>query len=715
MSHADTHRAKKWAILVGIEYYDNSERPASLFTARYTTRGNRIQYKSLDGCVNDVLAVQQYLVDKIKVDPDNIVTLLAPHSDRNYICPLPVKYQEPTYENLVNAFKVPKGAKKGDFVYIHFSGHGARATTIFNKNETERAEILDEALVPSDINHGGRYLRDLELGFLLKQMADACLVVTAVLDCCHSGGAVRGDEEPYLGQARGISEVYKSNPDLDCPITSTDSVEWRDWLNCRSQRQHGFFTLTACQESETARERPGEGGTHGLLTYWLLKILGSSSANISSQSLYSRVISNVRDANRYQTPHYVGDSNRSFFSNELQSRIYSLTVKSESVGMHKEVVDREIWLDGGSIHGVKKGSEYIILPSSHDSSKELDQSKALARVRVIRVETGESLARFLQTNSVRWEDIRGGCLAVLASLPLEKRSTVRFDVSQQSIRDVIKNEWIKKGGDRTWLFLGDGDGDADFAITINKDGNFDISDENGDFEDVIKAALNPISSSDISALIYRLEYLARLRMTKSLSNPSVYPQRSRLMEVSLEPYIGPAIETNQFTWLPAKLKDHAEGLFEVPEQRLFNIRIKNRSRRRIGCVVMNCASELGVQKLFPSHEPFHALGVDEDVNACIGFSIEPEFRQKLDKANVRIVDLVKVFACTPERDLDSLQLQPLIFSERGGQDLSSGSLDGLLAELNTQRLGFYIPLSTPKEPEWDNEDIRFWITPAEAS
>lgn len=62
---------------------------------------------------------------------------------------------------------MPKGAKKGDYVYIYFSGYGARATTVFLEFKDGGAYAVDEALVLSDITRGGNYLRDLEMGALL--------------------------------------------------------------------------------------------------------------------------------------------------------------------------------------------------------------------------------------------------------------------------------------------------------------------------------------------------------------------------------------------------------------------------------------------------------------------------------------------------------------------------------------------------------------------
>ena len=696
----------KWAILIGIDHYDNPKECYPLSTPRYTANRNRIQFKSLDGCVNDACAIRQYLINKVKVHPDNITALLAPHVDRNYAYPLPPNYKEPSYTNLVKALQIPKGAKPNDHVYIHYSGHGARATTIFDKNDTEGDDRLDEALVPSDVSHGGCYLRDLEFGFLLNQMANAGLTVTAVLDSCHSGGGLRWSEDPHLGKTRGISDVYESDMDKDEPVISKDSHGWHEWIASRARRQHGFFALTACQASEAARERSDAIATHGLLTYWLLKILIDNPMDISSQSLFTRIISNVQDSNRYQTPHYVGDRNRSFFSNDLQPAIHSLTVKHDLVGLlNKDPIDREIRLDGGFIHGVRKGSVYAILRSSYEKGEESDESEVLARVQVTHVETGECIARALQPDSTRWGDIEGGCQAILRSLPISKRSTVCFHIPDESTKNYLEEEWARIGGGNAWLSLVDTD--ANFTITIDENNNFHITDYRGELDLIVEAVLTPVPSSDVAALLYRLEHLARLNMTKSLGNLSVGPEASRLIKVNVESL--PVSQSQDgIEHPPDGASTHVSGPFEVQEQHIFRIRITNLSQQRLGCVIMSCASELGVHKLFPRQEPFYELEAGGSVSPRVGFGISPEFRKKVVPAGIPIVELVKVFVCTPPRDLGSLELQSLMISGRGGEDPSPVNLDSLLAELDMQRYVFCVP---DEEPEWETEDLKFLVSP----
>src|SRR5512140_928600 len=82
--------------------------------------------KPLSGCVNDIDAVQQILLERAKVPRERILRLASPRSQAAHSTEVPA--QPATLANLRSAFAViAKRAQEGDRVFIHFSGHGARA------------------------------------------------------------------------------------------------------------------------------------------------------------------------------------------------------------------------------------------------------------------------------------------------------------------------------------------------------------------------------------------------------------------------------------------------------------------------------------------------------------------------------------------------------------------------------------------------------------
>ncbi|MCL1470029.1 caspase family protein [Argonema antarcticum] len=170
-----------YALLIAIDFYFPNNLPDG-------------RYRNLKGCVRDINHVETYLKDTFNLTPDQIIKLTATASD-NPEQPKEPPELLPTYENIVAKFKeLTAKAKPQDQVYIHYSGHGGRAKTIYENIKFSGG--LDETLVPTDIGlPNSRYLRDLEFAKLLDEMVQKELVVTLVLDSCHSGGATREIEK----------------------------------------------------------------------------------------------------------------------------------------------------------------------------------------------------------------------------------------------------------------------------------------------------------------------------------------------------------------------------------------------------------------------------------------------------------------------------------------------------------------------------------------
>lgn len=282
----------------------------------------------------------------------------------------------------------------------------------------------------------------------------------------------------------------------------------------------GFVVLAACQELQTAKEITETDNTHGILTYWLLKILRNSPVDFSSQALYERICAKVQDNSRDQTPYLVGDKDRFFFSKKLRPRVYALAVRRASADTRKEPIDRSVYLAGGKLYGVEEESDYAILPWGFDLSKRIEDTDVLGRVQVKEVRTEKSLALFTPPYEVRWEEIVDGCPAVLQKLPIVKKSTVHFVTPDDKVRDDFKKDWHRHNGDQTWLSLdGKVDSSPFFTIAIDDNGNFKIRDRSGNFAAAIRNALQPLpaaTADSMPALIRRLEHLARFEMDEGI-------------------------------------------------------------------------------------------------------------------------------------------------------------------------------------------------------
>ena len=89
--------------------------------------------------------------------------------------------------------------KPGDFVYLHFSGHGSQAPA---RDPSTEVDGLDELFLPVDIGVWEKSvgsvenaLVDDEIGTLIDGLRQKGADVWAVFDSCHSGTVTRGAPE----------------------------------------------------------------------------------------------------------------------------------------------------------------------------------------------------------------------------------------------------------------------------------------------------------------------------------------------------------------------------------------------------------------------------------------------------------------------------------------------------------------------------------------
>ena len=356
MTNQRASSSKLYALLIGIDRYLPNQLPGGGY------------YPSLAGCVRDIDHVEDFLLYKLGLPTKQILKLSASNSIGS---PEPTEPREqwPTYTNMVKKFQhLIEITQSGDCIYIHYSGHGGRASTAFP--DLKGATGLDEVLVPTDIgNTETRYLRDVEMAHLIKTMVDKGLIVTVVFDSCHSGGATRG-----MGGAvaRGIEEIDTTPRPTDSMVASPQQLEetWQEMSTGGTRNvkagsgwllePKGYTLLAACRASELAYEYAFDGRErNGALTYWLLDSLKQIGPGLSYKMVHDRVLAKVHSQFERQTPQLQGEGDRVVFgSDTVQPQLAALVLQIDNVG------DR-VLLNVGQAHAVRKEARICRLPVGH--------------------------------------------------------------------------------------------------------------------------------------------------------------------------------------------------------------------------------------------------------------------------------------------------------------------------------------------------------------
>ena len=160
-------QGKRKALLIGINYF-----------------GTKAE---LRGCINDVHNVQRFLMQRAGYKAEDMVILTDDARDPRSI---------PTRQNITAAMHwLVSGARSGDALLVHYSGHGGQAPA----RDGDEADGMNETICPVDYQRAGM-MEDDELHMILVRPLPIGCRLTGLFDSCHSGTIL---DLPYVYSTSG--------------------------------------------------------------------------------------------------------------------------------------------------------------------------------------------------------------------------------------------------------------------------------------------------------------------------------------------------------------------------------------------------------------------------------------------------------------------------------------------------------------------------------
>ncbi len=318
--------------------------------------------KNLVGCVNDSLAIEEFLRTRFASYDPKILTLLDDNA---------------TYQAVINGFReFLQQAHSRDFVVIHFSCHGSRQKSAkefrdFSPNGLDETLVLYDSRQPNGLD-----LADKELAVLLHEISHRGCKIILLMDVCHGGSITRGlFEQPAV---RSLNRKSKASVRKTLEAVQTRSRrDFASYLNGYYEKQESniaipnanYLMLAACQDHQYAAEykNPAEyDKPYGMFTWTLLDVLKSNQRPLSYADLFSRVKTRIRRYRPSQTPLMKVNGN-------FDAYRYFLSDEGSMPNPHFEMsydYDNKEWeLNKGRLDGLERGMSVRIYDKEASAAK----------------------------------------------------------------------------------------------------------------------------------------------------------------------------------------------------------------------------------------------------------------------------------------------------------------------------------------------------------
>jgi hypothetical protein len=479
-------------------------------------------YNSLSGCVNDIDAIEQVLLDPpgIGIPPEQIhVTRLAAANPRRpSTSRLQAQTLPPTKANVIQALKALAGpeVKPEDRVLIYYSGHGDQKTWTGSL-------VWHEALIP----HNGQqieYFYDVEVNALINAISMRTSDLTIILDCCHSAGATRdiSDGSSDVADRRLVGNPGPAEPPDLAAVGLSEEPSTRSLPSGRilQNLDPSYLVIVACQPDEKAGEGqyPGEERSHGILTYSLISLLqdrnAEARAGLHWADIWSKLLEKVSTrcaqlGRRSQVPWYIGRTERRVFGGSWQPQDLGYSLARQPDGRYQ--------IEAGTLMGLTQDSEVAVYGPTPALFPELGSKddRPIGRLRVATAERASSVATAIGPDF----DLPDGARVRLVKPGKSERLSVVLKPEDPKLAAELRKSTLLE-------VVPAGTPDADIEVVAQPDGGWTIGNDT-------EAVLALVPPREVRALRAGLNWYYRYHTVLQLAKNCNDPQLNRSLSVRL--------------------------------------------------------------------------------------------------------------------------------------------------------------------------------------
>ncbi len=659
---------KIYSLLVGIDTYHPQSVPF---------------VPSLKGCVNDINAMETYLLERIANNKTSEFQLEKP---------LKLDNEKATRKAIIDGFNnYLMQANNEDVVLFYYSGHGAKEPTVKEfwqqqPNRYHKTLVCYDSRTPNS-----RDLADKELQYLIYKVARNNPHIVVICDCCYSGTGSKELPE----SSRRAPEETRFRP-WDSFVFAEELSGYRGSFENISIPQGKHILLSACKDNQEAKEYQTETGEYrGIFSDFLLHSLQQDNGNLSYQDLIGNINGLLSGKINDRSPQV-----EAILSSELleQSFLGGALPQCPPYFTLSYDNNQNSWvIDGGTLRGIPPSSEseqttLAIFAPSNDGEELRNLEEAFGEASVTRVLPNLSLIKMEVGGDILNEGF--SYEAVVVSLPIKKLK-VRIKGEKEGVKLAVAQLQTAFGNGQPSLYVAPAapEETADYYLEA-KNGQYWIKlAPESDRPQVPPIPKNPqeagYTKQRAELAIQRLEQIARWHNTLELKSPAVSRIKSNDLKLEIVKVAANRSEAAMSAAEIALKYDRHYDTWEAPQ---FFLRLTNQSDRTLYCNVLNLSQSYAVALPFFTEKSSVILEPGQTVRGNYLLASLPD--ELWERGLTELQDRLKLIVSTEDFDASLLEQEAIaaIASTRDippseSEDRLHNSFNRLLARHQHKELG----------------------------